>query len=261
MFIVLLYSVFVEPNWLETRRFDYKSEQIPNNFVGKKIVFVSDLHVSWFFKEKKLSRLVEKINGQNADVVIFGGDYVDSNPKYLGLCFEELAKINAKYGKFAVMGNHDYRRKVRRSFDKGLFEKAGITLLDNDSRWIAIGDQKIKIGGVTDYTFFDNQDTTKTTGDTTLTDFVILATHEPDFLETMDDRKVDVAFSGHTHGGQLSFFGLWAPIKPTDYGMKYLGKTIRQNGYTAYISKGVGSATLPLRFFARPDIIIVELNK
>jgi hypothetical protein len=68
-------------------------------------------------------------------------------------------------------------------------------------------------------------------------------------------------FSGHTHGGQVTFFGLWAPYLPSDYGQKYLKGIVETNGITVLISNGIGTSALPIRFFARPQYDVIVLEK
>jgi predicted MPP superfamily phosphohydrolase len=92
-------------------------------------------------------------------------------------------------------------------------------------------------------------------------DFVILITHNPDYFPLVDKSKVDLVFSGHTHGGQVTFFGLWAPATHSDYGNKYRTGVITEDNSTLIVSNGLGTTILPVRFFARPQIIVVTLKK
>ncbi|HEX2953396.1 MAG TPA: metallophosphoesterase, partial [Bacillota bacterium] len=118
---------------------------------------------------------------------------------------------------------------------------------------------RIKIGGVGDY-FTDFQYIEPTVGDVTAHDFVILVSHNPDYIETLHTRKIDLMLSGHTHGGQVTVFGLWAPRIPSRYGQKFRTGVIRMNHIELLVSNGVGTEGLPIRFFARPQIVTVILR-
>jgi predicted MPP superfamily phosphohydrolase len=93
------------------------------------------------------------------------------------------------------------------------------------------------------------------------TDLVLLASHQPDFAEELQPGTVDLVLSGHTHGGQLTFFGLWAPRVNSDYGQKYRTGQVVTGVTTVIVSNGVGSIFPPFRFFARPQIVVITLKR
>jgi predicted MPP superfamily phosphohydrolase len=135
---------------------------------------------------------------------------------------------------------------------------AGIRLIDNEAYWLEKNGGRIKVGGVGDY-LEDIQDIEPTIADVNKNDFVVLVTHNPDYVEEMGTDKVDLVLAGHNHGGQVTFFGLWAPILPSKYGQKYRTGIVEVDGAKVIVSNGVGTITPPVRFFARPQIIIVDL--
>ena len=99
---------FVEPYWISIRELSFIDSDVPAAFEGTSIVFVSDIHHGPFFSLRRVKRLVERINRLQPDIVIFGGDYVHREEKYIVPCFEELRHVRAKRGKFGVLGNHDH---------------------------------------------------------------------------------------------------------------------------------------------------------
>jgi len=255
--ILFLAYIFVEPHWLAVREIDIVDEDIPEAFQGKRIVFVCDIHHGPYLSIERVRGLVNRVNGLDPDVIILGGDYVHREPKYIAPCFDELKNLRAMRGKFGVLGNHDHWEDAELTREG--MEKAGITILDNRAEWISIGGQRIKIGGVGDM-YEDVQDLTPTVEGTTEEDFVILVSHNPDYAEEITTRNVDVVLSGHTHGGQIPFFGLWAPLGPSRYGQKYRTGIVDTGFTKVIISNGVGTITPPVRFFARPDIIVITLK-
>ncbi|KPL21356.1 MAG: metallophosphoesterase, partial [Anaerolineae bacterium SM23_84] len=82
-----------------------------------------------------------------------------------------------------------------------------------------------------------------------------------DYVDTLTTTAVDLVFSGHTHGGQVTFFGLWAPFVPSQYGQKYRTGVVSTARTTAIVSNGIGTIPPPVRFFARPEIVLVYLHR
>ena len=255
---VCFLDAFIEPYLLEEKVDVIRDSDVPANFVSKKIVFASDFHLDEYSTQEKIAGIVSRINAVKPDLIVIGGDYVTDDEKYLAPCFEELAKLKAPLGVYGVTGNHDsvasYRLTVKYMKD------AGITPLENDAKWIEIGGQKIKLGGVkTSYGAIS--DAEPTTDNTEIGDFVILVSHNPDFAENLHTDRIDLMLSGHTHGGQVTFFGLWAPYVPSVYGQKYLTGIVETSGIKVLVSNGVGTSALPVRFFARPQFNVIILEK
>jgi predicted MPP superfamily phosphohydrolase len=139
------------------------------------------------------------------------------------------------------------------------FERTNYISLNNNSSWVKQGIVKIKIGGVDDY-WTGSQNLNKTTNDLSPQDFAILVSHNPDYIEQIDTSKLDLVLCGHTHGGQVSLFGKWAPWIPSQYGQKYAHGLKRKGDTQIIISKGIGTVILPLRLFARPEIVQITLK-
>ncbi len=257
LFILLPAYMFLEPYWLKVKHMEIKDKDIPDSFSGKKIVFVADIHYGNHFSRERLSKLVKRINSLEPDIILLGGDYIGKGGHYIQPCFEELAKLEAPLGKYAVLGNHDYYKKGEITREN--MRKAGISVLDNDARWIVYGNGRIKVGGVGDY-YHSTQKIEPTVKDVKEEDFVILLSHNPDYAEKIQNHKVDMVLSGHTHGGQVTFFGLWTPVIPSEYGTKYRYGMVETEYTRVYVTSGVGCTGYPIRFFARPEICVMELS-
>jgi len=254
--VLFLFYSFFESYWLQIKKIDFADQDIPASFNNKKIVFISDIHQNYFFPRSKLRHVVEQANKMGPDIVILGGDYADSNRKYIINCFQELSKLNAKIAKFGVLGNHDYN--IDPQLVRQEMAKAGFQVLDNQAQWLVINNEKIKISGVEDL-IKAQPDLRPTIQNSRKDDFVILISHNPDLSENLNTDTIDLVLSGHTHGGQITFFGLWAPVTSSDYGQKYTSGLVDAPQAKTIVSRGVGTALLPLRFFSRPEIIMVNL--
>jgi predicted MPP superfamily phosphohydrolase len=260
--LTLFYSLFVyslvEPYWIQEKRITWETHDIPAQFDGAKIVFVSDIHYGLFFSKSRVRALVRRINRLRPDIILLGGDYVDKKSKYIRPCFAELRKLKAVFGVYGVLGNHDYWADPE--LTRRAMADANILNLDNRAFWVMKRGARIKIGGVGDFTM-TTQNPNPTIEDVTKDNFVILVSHNPDYVEDMTTDKVDLVFSGHTHGGQITLFGLWAPLVPSKYGGKYRTGIIKTPLTRVIVSNGIGTVAPPVRLFARPQINIVTLKR
>ena len=261
MFLAIIFFVIyiqIEPHFLAIKEIELKNAGISKEFDGKKIVFISDIHHGPDFSVKRIKNLVKTVNKLEPDIILLGGDYV-SNAKYIEECFNELKELKAPLGKFGVLGNHDHWDDPVKT--RECMKKSEIKIMDNCSEWIVKNGSRIKIGGVGDL-WTDNQDIDKTIIDVKKEDYVILMSHNPDYAEKIGESisKIDLMLSGHTHGGQITIFGLYAPILPSAYGQKYRSGIVYKDDTAVIISKGVGSLSPALRFCCYPDILLLTLK-
>lgn len=256
--IIFLSYAYLESRWIKTKTIDIQSNDIPAEFDGKRIVFITDIHHGPFLSRKRVQKLVKRINKLNPDIILLGGDYVHREKKYITPLFDEFKNLESHYGIYGVLGNHDHWES-RELTEKMMLEN-GIKICDNQSYWLKVNKDSIKIGGVGDL-WEDKQIIANTTKDLKPSDFCILISHSPDYIEKIKDYPIDIIVAGHTHGGQMTLFGLWAPILPSKQGQKYRYGLKQFKDTQAYISSGVGTITPPLRFFCRPEIVEITLNR
>ena len=256
--LLAIYAM-LEPFWFQIKHLTLTDSDVPAAFEGSRIVFLSDIHYGRNFPRDRLRWLVRTVNELQPDLVIFGGDYYQWGRDLILPCFEELQHIHAPLGKFGVLGNHDHFKDYAALARQGM-QTAGIMLLDNRAQWVKRHGQRFKIGGVGDL-LTDNQNLTSTLAGTRVEDFVMLISHNPEYVEQITTHNIDIVLSGHTHGGQITLFGLWAPFMELRYGRKYLKGIVKTPFTTVMISNGVGMVALPLRFCARPDIIVLTLKR
>lgn len=255
---VPLVEGLLEPYFIKTIKKSIWDKDIPLSFDNKKIIFLADIHFGFYFNRLRLRRLVKRINRLKPDIIILGGDYINKFPVFISACFEELRDLKAKWGIFAVLGNHDHW--VGANLIRQRLKSCGFVLLENEGYWLKHNGERIKIGGVKDL-WWDNPDIGPIIKDASEDDFVILVSHNPDLVEDIKNKKIDLVLAGHTHGGQFTFFGLWAPIVPSHYGQKYRAGTVKTPYTKVIITKGIGNISLPFRFFCRPDFYLLTLRK
>jgi predicted MPP superfamily phosphohydrolase len=266
--LLLLYSL-IEPLLLETKSITFTSPDLPVAFDGTRVVFVSDIHRGPFLSEKRVRSLVDRINSLKPDLILLGGDYVYRFTSYEDSAFRQLGNLRARLGVYAVLGNHDYGNHPDNGKDvanaRRAIQTASIKLLENEGVWITPSGgtepgPRIRVGGVRDLkeSFPDVESVLYGTGPQ---DFVLLVSHNPDFVEQLAPGQIDLVLSGHTHGGQVTFFGLWAPLVPSDFGQRFRSGTSSKGSSPIFVSTGVGTIFPPVRFFARPEIVILTLHR
>src|SRR5208283_2665211 len=183
-------------------------------------------------------------------------DYVSRSSRFIAPSIEALGDLQAKLGRFAVLGNHDHWESGPESCQA--LDEAGITRTDNTGHWIEQEGARLRICGVGDL-WTDRQDLRSALADATVDDAVILLSHNPDFAETLRDRRVGLMLGGHTHGGQVVVPGFGAPIVPSRYGQKYLGGLVQGPSCQVFVTRGVGTVSPPVRSFCRPEIVLITL--
>ncbi|MBR6099541.1 metallophosphoesterase [bacterium] len=251
VFIILgIWAVIIEPNILTVKHLKFKNADL----AGLKIVYASDFHIKPY-ERYRLKKIVKRINAQNPDLILLGGDYVNGHDGNFTMPIEDIAaelkNLKSKYGVVTVMGNHDgWQGKYR--IIKAL-KANGIIVLENEN--IAFG--KLSIAGVEDMQT-GNPDVEKALKG--IGRNVIVLSHTPDVFPLVPEY-VTLTIAGHLHGGQVVFPGRPPKYIPSKYGTRYLYGIIKENGKTLYTSRGLGNSILPVRFNCLPEFVVIEFNK
>lgn len=264
--ITVIYARYEGTNGLITKEYSLKSSDINDSFDGIKIVHFSDLHYKRIINKERLKEIVSEINLINPDIVFFTGDLID---KDFDISKEEendlitlLGSINSKYGKYAIMGNHDYVREYDTLED--IYSGSGFNLLLNSYDVIyGNNDDKLFIGGVDTYSY-DKADIDKVMEYFTNNEdisYKIILVHEPDYADTILDKySASMILSGHSHNGQINIPFVKELFLP--YGSKkYYENYYVINDTPLYVSSGIGESRINFRLFNRPSINFYRINK
>jgi hypothetical protein len=248
------------------KEYAIKTDKLDDSFDGFKIVHFSDLHFGSTIHFEELKNIVDTINKQNADIVVFTGDYFDVNTTIskdnMDLLIEELNKINANIKVYGIPGNHDYDKEENYKY---FLEKTNWKILTNTYDYIYTeSNTPIVFVGVDDYWKGNPnyKEAYQYLNDTTKDYYTILLAHEPDQIEHLNDQTegtnytFDIALAGHSHLGQVRIPFIGAVFTP--YGAKkyYDEHYILEGNKDLYISGGLGTSTLKLRFLNKPSINI-----
>ena len=235
-------------------RYDVSGESVPECMDGVRVAFVTDMHYASRFTDKTLESLGRMLRELNADIILLGGDYQEGC-EYVEPLFREIMTARPRYGAYGVLGNNDYERcteVISRSMSDN-----GIKLLENAIDTINIDGGQLIVAGAKN-TFKKRETVACPTGGLSTEDFVLLITHTPDYVEDVECPNVDMAFAGHLHGGQVTLFGLYAPVMPSHYGQRFRhGLKYSTAGVPILVSNGIGTSRKNIRLFAAAEIHLI----
>ncbi len=283
----IAYMLF-EAQWLRLRRRRLVIAGLPPELEGLKLLHISDLHAGAFGPAARaISKLDKASRRAGADIVLFTGDMTDKK-KDLRPILPLLAEIESRYGKFAVLGNHDHGLRksmtqiiIRRITGRGilgrddipseaveatvalnreLLAQAGIRLLENECASLMTRGGTIQVCGIDDvrYGYADFKGTARQLDrDAGLH---LLLSHSPDAVEWIPGGFYDLVLAGHTHGGQICVpHPTKGKILLSSSGSNFGAGFFHLKGYTMHVSPGVGTTFLPFRLLCRPEITLLEL--
>jgi uncharacterized protein len=263
--LAFVWGFFVEPQRLVVTRARLELPGWPQGLAGLKVALLADLHVgSPFWDVAALSRLVERTNAEQPDLVLLAGDYQINNlPGGVHVGSEAIAQslggLRAPLGVFAVLGNHDWWNDGERT--RRAFEAHGIRVLEENSATLQHAGTTFFLVGLADQITRPSNPkaalATVPAGAPTL-----LLVHEPDVFETFPRLAVSptLTLAGHTHGGQVKLPLLGRRVVPSDFGERYAYGHVVENGRHLYVTSGVGTSILPVRFMVPPEIALLTLH-
>jgi predicted MPP superfamily phosphohydrolase len=277
-FLSLIYGV-------TTGKYNYKVikqriffPDLPDAFDGLTITHISDVHSGSFDNPDKINYAIDLINEQNSDLILFTGDIVNTDAKEMHPWIDTFKRIKEhKYGKFSVLGNHDYGEYVtwpseaakEKNFQdiKDLHRQIDFKLMLNEHAFIENGTHKIALVGVENWgvKFKKVGDLQKASNGLSKEDFKIVMSHDPSHWDAEinnHDKNFHLTLSGHTHGMQ---FGIeipgiikWSPIQ---YVYKQWAGLYENLGRYVYVNRGFGFHAYSGRVGIMPEITVIELKK
>ena len=253
----LAWAGWIEPRRLVTVRRRLELPRWPAALDGVQLGVLSDIHSGApHAGPTAIARAVERLNAERPDAMVLLGDHIDAHPLWGGRVppediVRELGALQAPLGVFAVLGNHDWKQAGDRMWRA--LEDAGIEVLEN--RAAPAGD--FHVAGLADLRS-RRPDLPSALADVPSDTPVVLLSHDPDVFPYVPDR-VALTLSGHLHGGQVAIPLLRRPALPSRYGERYVRGHVVEDDRHLYVSSGLGTAGLPLRFLAPPEVVILEL--
>ncbi|WP_409417477.1 metallophosphoesterase [Flavobacterium sp. PS2] len=277
-FLSLIYGIFEGKYNFKVIRQTVFFPDLPDAFDGFTITQISDVHSGSFDNPEKISYAVDLVNEQNSDMILFTGDIVNTHATEMHPWLETFNKIkDPKFGKYAVLGNHDYgeyvtwpsEQKKDENFEaiKSLYGQIGFQLLLNEHTYIQKGEDKIALVGVENWghNFKKAGDLNKASQGVQQDDFKVLMSHDPSHWEyeiKNHPKNFHLTLSGHTHGMQ---FGIEIPgyfkWSLAQYVYKQWAGLYENAGRYVYVNRGFGFHAYPGRVGIMPEITVIELKK
>lgn len=276
-FVTLWWGALINRYGIDVNRVEVEVAGLPDKFDGYTIAQISDLHVGTYGDDTAyVAKVVDTVNGLNADVVVFTGDIVNSKTAELEPFVPTLSRLYAPDGVFSILGNHDYgdysewpsalakQDNMTRLFR--LQDEMGWRLLRNESEFLRRGNDSIVLIGVENIgdppfrVYGSLRKAYPELGDSITK---VLLSHNPahwtDSIAGREDVNVSLTLSGHTHAMQMEMFG-WSPagFRYKTWGGLYSDDNIK---HQLYVNIGVGTVAIPARIGATPEITLITLKK
>jgi predicted MPP superfamily phosphohydrolase len=224
---------------------------LPPALEGLRIGLITDLHHSRLVPHEDVVAAAVLLSAERPDLIVLGGDYVTWGERaHVQPCAEALATLTAPHGVFGVLGNHDDDRVM-----PAALAARGAEMLKDQRTRIMIEGEPLEIAGVRFWTRKPEDLARVLRGATGTT---ILLAHDPRRLASAAELGVHLVLSGHTHGGQVVLPFLGTTI---DRRFPVLQGTTRQGDTTLFVSRGVGTVYLPVRWNCPPEVAVLTLQR
>jgi uncharacterized protein len=275
---MLSYAYFIEPSRLVVVNSTIHIKNLNPAFSGLRIAMIGDIHGgSNNVTEEKIREVVTRTNEQKVDIVVLLGDFVSQEhvdkpmlERPLKMPVETIADnlvgLRAKYGVFAVLGNHDGWFNAAKVTAE--LRRVGLTVLENEVALIEKDGQRLRIFGMKDQLSLPGWYATTAESRRILNDSgtgdVIVLQHSPDILpviagDFLISPELRLILASHTHGGQVRFPILGRPIVPSGVGQQYAYGHVKDKNVDMFVTSGIGTSVLPIRFLVPPEIAVVTI--
>jgi uncharacterized protein len=258
---IAIWAFFIEPNRLVTRYETIQIDRWPTELSDLKIAVLSDIHAGGrFIDDRKLRLIVERTNQLNPDLIVILGDYISGGRNKHAMDPEVFAPVlkdfRAPLGVYAVLGNHDWwfdGERVRRAL-----EANGLKVLENDVARIEARGKPFWLLGLADL-WTRTPRVHPAIEKVPEGEPIIAIAHNPDLFPQLPQR-VSLLLAGHTHGGQVRLPLIGTVVHTSDYGDHYEAGHVFENGHHLFVTTGIGTSIVPVRFGVPPEIVLLTVK-
>ncbi|WP_303673067.1 metallophosphoesterase [Vampirovibrio chlorellavorus] len=247
--------------------------RLPQAFHGLRVVQLSDLHFYEYTSPDFYNAVVRQVNALNPDLILLTGDVVHYGPDYIEPARSFLHQLRANFGKWAILGNHDYNDSQWGQLIEAMLPQAGFRLLKNESDCLQRDGQRLWLAGLDDLWYGAPNISQALAAIPTEREVTLMMAHNPllfDPIALGAHGQVDLVLAGHTHAGHV-YIPFLGPIYRKIFRMKYRYGLYEKNGCQLHVTSGVGSAAFYLkkrkigfprfRFNTWPEIAVLTLSK
>jgi predicted MPP superfamily phosphohydrolase len=251
-------ALWLEPAGLRISHHDLRTE--PSRIRPVRILQISDLHLRAM--DSHAEQIAKAANAASADLLIFTGDAIDDAGN-VGLLDDFLSRLNGSTRKIAILGNWEYWGGVHIGDLRRTYERHQCELLVNQGTSVQFGDRRLRLIGLDDLVGGSpDLRAALRSAPQHDEDTSILLEHCPAFRDLSDAMAARSDFacmlSGHTHGGQVAPLG-WAPLRPPGSGPYVRGWYRSADRIPMYVSRGLGTSVVPVRFFSPPELAVFQI--
>lgn len=223
---------------------------LPESFCGLRVVQLTDIHHGLYFPAAALSLVVELTNKLEPDIIALTGDFVTRSRNYIEPAAEMLGALRAREGVFAVLGNHDFR--VDADEIAAALDRHGIEVLRNRHVTLRRRGQKFCLAGIDDFLY--RADLPRAVRGIPACTPTVLLSHNPSIIEDAAQLGINLVLSGHTHGGQVRLPWIGCVYGRSDEKMRFKKGRDWLGGTQIYVSRGLGTVVLPVRYGCPSEI-------
>jgi predicted MPP superfamily phosphohydrolase len=258
-FAVVGYGALIERLDFHVREVEIPVPNLPAGLDGLRLLHLSDIHLSAFLSEKDLARVIDSANELRPHLALVTGDLITAAGDPLQACLRQIARLRADAGILGCMGNHEYYAAVEDLTERE-GARLGIPFLRARAVPLRFGGAVLNVAGV-DY---------QRSGQDYLGDaerlalpgaYNVLLSHNPDVFPVAVEKKFDLTLAGHTHGGQVTVEILHQSINAARFFTPFVYGLYRQGPAAEYVTRGIGTIGVPVRFGAPPEIALLRLRK
>jgi len=258
-FLLTGFGTFIERTNFRVREIDIPVTGLDPALSGKRLLQLSDIHLSPFLSETEFARVIDASNELRADLALITGDLISMASDPLDACLRQIGSLNTPAGILGCMGNHErYSKAEEHTQRQGA--KLGIEFLRGSQRTLHFGGAPINFAGV-DYQSVNDKPAYLAGAEKLVRPGMpnILLSHNPDVFPVAVRKGFHLTLSGHTHGGQVTVEILEQALNVARFATPFVSGYYQIGGRSLYVTRGIGTIGLPARIGATPEITVLRL--
>ncbi|MBI2002350.1 MAG: metallophosphoesterase [candidate division NC10 bacterium] len=222
-----------------------------------RVAHLTDIHAGLYMTREEMRRYADLVTALQPDLFVLTGDFISNSMSFLPGCAQEMARVRARYGTFATLGNHEHWFGTLREI-QGVFQRHGISLLNNAHRVLRTEQGPVAVAGIDDLrTGSPDLEATLRGLDRSIP--TLLLSHRPEIFPQAAGHGIPLTLAGHWHGGQIKLSVLGVDVSLAHLLSPYPEGLYRINASHLYVSRGIGTTGTPIRLNAPPEVTLFRL--